>query len=89
MLRITDMNGNENRGHSLKVEGRIDVEQVEELLRAVSPAMSGTAMVSLDMSGVTFVDRAGVELLHGLRRRGVELRNCSTFIETLVNGEMS
>lgn len=83
MLRITEMD-RQGGSRMLKVEGRIDGRQLEELARAVTAALEA-APVALEMSGVTYVDRSGVELLHVLRDRGVELRNCSAFVETLVS----
>lgn len=85
MLRITDMNG-AGGGRTLKIEGRIDAAQIEELSRAVAAVLTAAPLV-LDMSGVTYVDRPGVDLLHVLRGRGVQLRNCSPFIETLISTE--
>ena len=86
MLRITCMNGN-SHDRTLSIEGRIAGAEVEELSRAASLAFAGSARLVLDMAGVTFIDRLGVELLHALGARGAELRGCSTFVERLLNGE--
>lgn len=34
----------------------------------------------LDLSGVSFIDHDGVGLLRGLKRKNVELRDCSPFV---------
>jgi anti-anti-sigma regulatory factor len=86
VLRITRVNA-EGPLTTLRIEGRIDGAEVEELSRAASVAADGSARLLLDMSGVTFVDRAGVQLLQDLGARGAELQGCSNFIETLLNGE--
>jgi anti-anti-sigma regulatory factor len=86
VLRITSMNGSE-QGRTLRIEGRIAGAEVEELSRAASLALALSPGLVLDMTGVTFIDRIGLELLHGLNARGAELRGCSPFIERLLNGE--
>jgi anti-anti-sigma regulatory factor len=85
VLRITTVDGN-GQIPTLKLEGRIDAAQSGELTRAAMLAFAGSARLLLDMSGVTFVDRAGVTVVHGLCIRGAELTGCSPFIETLLNG---
>ena len=86
MLRITCMNGN-SHDRTLTIEGRIAGAEVAELSRAASVAFAGSTLLVLDMAGVTFIDRVGVELLHALGARGAVLRGCSTFVESLLNGE--
>jgi anti-anti-sigma regulatory factor len=86
VLRITSMNGREH-DRTLRIEGRVAGAEVEELSRAASLALAGKSRLVLDMAGVTFIDRIGLELLHGLSARGAELRGCSPFIERLLNGE--
>lgn len=70
----------------LKVEGRIAGEWVQELAREVGRALAAAPTVVLDMSGVTYVDQAGVDLLRTLRERGAELTECSRFVRVLLNG---
>jgi anti-anti-sigma factor len=85
LLRITCTAPSGETG-TVRVEGRITGEYVPELSRAVTQALSGAPRVVLDMADVTFIDQAGVALLRRLRRQGVELVECSSFISTLVNG---
>jgi anti-anti-sigma regulatory factor len=85
VLRITAMTG-DGCVPTLRVEGRIDGAQGEELSRAAASIIDGSARLVLDMSGVTFVDRGGVTVIHRLCASGAELTGCSTFIETLLNG---
>lgn len=85
MLRITcQLTVGDTR--RVKVEGRIAGEYVAELSRAVSRALGGARRVVLEMSDVTFIDQAGAALLRQLREQGVELDECSDFVNTLVNG---
>ena len=80
------MNGNVS-SKTLKIEGRLVGAEVEALSQAASVAVADASRLILDMSSVTFVDRSGVELIQGLCARGAELKDCSTFIETLLNGD--
>lgn len=70
----------------VRVEGRVAGEYVAELARVVTAAIDRPSRVVLELSDVTFIDQAGAALLRDLRERGVELAECSAFVETLVNG---
>jgi hypothetical protein len=82
MLRVTEVNGAES-ARTLKLEGKLLEPWVGELLRACAPA----GRLSLDLSAVTFVDGAGVELLQTLLRRGVRVIACSGFVAELLHVE--
>ncbi len=43
----------------------------------------------MDFSGVTFVDRSGVELLKSFSREDIEIINCSAFIDGLLTEEQA
>jgi hypothetical protein len=45
----------------------------------------GTCNKNLDLSGLSFVDRAGVELLQQLLRQGVRIHSCSPFVAELLH----
>ncbi len=85
MLRITCENGN-GLHRTLKVEGRIVGPEIDELSRSVLLALADSPRVVLEMAGVTYIDRAGVELIQTLCGNGAELGECPSFIRTLVNG---
>jgi anti-anti-sigma regulatory factor len=72
---------------TLKIEGRIDGAGTEELYRAVAGALAARDTLVLDMSGVTYVDRVGVEVLRKLVAHGASLEACSSFLDALLNGE--
>jgi len=84
VLRITWLHS--DGAGILKVEGRLAGEWVEELSRATSRAVGELPRVVIDLSEVTFVDPKGIELLRALRRQGVELAECSSFVSSLING---
>jgi hypothetical protein len=54
---------------------------VEELRRTCEPLVRDGRGLTLDLSGVSFVDRDGVALCRGLRQRRAALRNCSPFVK--------
>ena len=71
---------------TLKVEGRLAGQWVEELSRAAAAASAGAPRVVLDLAQVTFVDADGITLLRALRDDGVALADCSSFVSSLIDG---
>jgi anti-anti-sigma regulatory factor len=65
---------------TLQLAGRLAGEWVHELRTACETAGADHRRVLLDFADVTFVDRAGAELIHGLLRKGISLINCSPFV---------
>jgi len=87
MLRITSMRVN-GSPVTLKLEGKIFAEWVDLLERECLSRVARQEQVILDMSGVTFLDNRGVELLRSLPARCISLVNCSDFVvELLDKGE--
>ncbi len=85
MLRITRLN---LRGNiRLKLEGKLSGEWVEEFRHAYEREIQLAARPELDLSDVTFVDRAGAALLGKLRAEGTQIPLCSHFISELLHGE--
>ena len=82
MLRITSSR-NDTTG-TLKVEGRLAGQWVDELARAAAAA--DAPRLVLDLADLTFVDADGASLLRTLRSRGVALNDCSTFVASLIDG---
>lgn len=69
----------------MRLEGRMVGPWVEELRRACEAHLGQGRALTLDCSGVAFVDREGVALLRTLRRRRTRLANCSAFLKELLN----
>jgi ABC-type transporter Mla MlaB component len=65
---------------TLALEGRLIGLWVDQLRLACARARSGRASVALDLTGVEFVDRAGVALLRELADHDTRLSNCSPFV---------
>ena len=75
MLRI---NRTERDGLvTLQLEGKLRVPWVHEL---EAMALVGGNRLRLDLAQVTYVDRAGAELLRSLQHRGVDVAECSPFV---------
>ena len=69
---------------TLRVEGRLTQQTLPELRNACRPLLSGQGAIRLDVSGVQFLDTAGISLLRELERHGTQLRGCSGFVGELV-----
>jgi len=69
-LRITRRKTPRSRA-TLVLEGKVAAEWAALLERECSGLLRSHPSVSLDFSGVTFVDRAGLQALRRLSRKGV------------------
>ncbi len=79
MLRISrdDMN---NRSVSLRLEGKMTGPWVDETDRICEAIIGSGQRLRIDLSQVTFVDRAGVKLLGRLKKRNAVLDHCSPLL---------
>jgi anti-anti-sigma regulatory factor len=68
----------------LTLEGRLTSEWVAELARTTATAMTQATHVTLELSGLTFVDANGVAMLRDAAERGARLTGGSTFITALI-----
>ncbi|MGE5278810.1 MAG: hypothetical protein ACM3SU_17605 [Acidobacteriota bacterium] len=85
-LRITRAEGSRSRT-TLKLEGKVAAEWVGLLERECSDLLRSRGPVSLDLAGVAFVDRAGVEALERLSRAGVEIHCRPGPVASVLAGE--
>jgi anti-anti-sigma regulatory factor len=65
---------------TLKLEGRVIGPWVEEVRRVSEKVLVSGAMLTLDLSEVTFVDREGIELFRNLKDRQAMFLNSSVFV---------
>lgn len=70
-----------------RLEGRLVAEWAALLEHECFGVLRSRGTVSLDLAGVNFVDRAGVEALTRLSRAGVELRCRSGPVASVLEGE--
>lgn len=83
MLRIERVN-EESGKTTVRATGRLTGPWVAELDKTMSDYPTGTPVV-IDLTDVSFVDRAGIALLRMLRSRtDVKLR-CSAFVAEQIN----
>jgi RNA polymerase sigma-70 factor (ECF subfamily) len=80
VTRTTAVDGVE----TLRVEGRLTHETVGELRMACEAVLTDQSSLHLDVSGLQFVDPAGVGLLRELERRRTRLDGRSGFINELL-----
>ena len=71
------------QGIALRISGRIAAEDLD-VLRA---ALTDGGVVALDLTEVELVDRDAVLLLSRSEAKGIELRNCPTYIREWVTRE--
>ena len=79
MLKITTLYPDE--GHCLlRLEGRLVGIWVEELQRECSKELTHQRQLTLDMSGVQYLDQAAQNFLWELIDKDVTIKNCSPFV---------
>jgi anti-anti-sigma regulatory factor len=86
MLRITREN-TEWGAITLKVEGRLVQELADLLEQECSTLRPFSDGLTLDLSGVTFVDRCGVQALKRLHGAGCVIRGCSDLVASILEVE--
>jgi ABC-type transporter Mla MlaB component len=74
MLKISEPST--NHAVTLKLEGRLIGPWVDELGAACEAQLRNSRRLMLDVSDVSYADRAGMALLVTLKQRGIELVNC-------------
>ena len=81
MLRITETTTTEAQT-LLQLEGRL-IGQWVVLLRERATRPEATSF-ALDLTGVSFADHAGLELLRAWQTRGIALLNCPLFLQEML-----
>jgi len=85
-LRITRRKGSRART-TLVLEGKVAAEWAALLESECSDLLRLRLAVSLDLAGVDFVDRAGVQALGRLSRKGVEILCRRGPVASVLEGE--
>jgi ABC-type transporter Mla MlaB component len=60
--------------------GELTGEYLPELEKVLSAQSAGTRRIALDLSNVTFVDRAGMKYLCGMRSRYIAIENSPSYV---------
>ena len=71
---------------TIALEGKLMAAWLPELHQAVDTARAEGA-VRLNLSGLSFIDPAGVETLRALHATGVDLTGASRFIQELLTAD--
>lgn len=72
----------------IRIDGRLDAENLDEL-RGLLASAPGPAGLTLDLSGVTSIDREGRDLLVRLRRDGCRFQGGSLYVNVLLGEAIS
>jgi hypothetical protein len=88
MLRISRIR-DQNSALTLKLEGKLLEPWIAELLNACTPTQDLAGRQCLDLSELTYADKAGTLALQGLIGRGYAVSACSGYIAELLHLEIS
>lgn len=80
MLRISEIEAAGDAA-TLRLEGRAVGMLVAEVERVCEQHLSKGHRLELDLSDLSFADRAAIALFQQLKVRGVALSNCSPFLK--------
>ena len=83
MMRITRMVGKDSVD-TLKFEGRLQGPWVDEARDAYALSAAQASRICLDLSGLTFADGEGADLLRELIRTGARIVGCTSYIAELI-----
>lgn len=83
MVRITVTDSSPD-ALTLLLEGQLIGESVDEFDLSCEQALVDGRRLTLDLAGVSFIDRKGVAFFHRLATRNVSIVNCSGFVAELL-----
>ena len=83
VLRIT-RDDETASGVKLRLDGRLVEPWASLVEQECSSALRSARAVTVDLSGVAFVDRTGIEALGRLDRAGVAIRGCSDLVASIL-----
>jgi hypothetical protein len=90
MLKITRVAGTEcDPVPILELEGQRLARGGAGVQRTCAELRSQANRIRLNLASVTFVDATGLELLRNLKREGIEIAACSSYLTVLLNREKS
>jgi anti-anti-sigma regulatory factor len=67
-----------------RLDGRLTEADVPEVARALEPSLRAAARLTLDVSGLTYLDAEGANFLRELSAQEVNIRGCSSFVAKLL-----
>lgn len=87
MLRITQVS-EDSDSVCLKVEGRVIGDWVSVLARTCGSCLSQKRQITLDISGVTYIDRRGVDTLTRISGENVRLTGATLLVQALLERQV-
>ena len=87
MLRISRLESTDQEV-TLSLDGTLSGPWVAELSAACNSVLAERRKLSLDLTGLGYLDAHGASLLHGLRERSVALLNVSRFVVELLKRDV-
>ena len=81
MVRITRKVA--SQGSTLMIEGKLQGQAVQVLRNECRTDLENGTRVTLDLSGVTYVDENGIRLLRRLAQDRVQITHCSALVAEL------
>jgi anti-anti-sigma regulatory factor len=84
MLKITRIKTGDDT-ITLQMEGRIVEQWVDEISSECESICTRWTKIVLDLSGVSFVDDRGVEVLKSITCDRIQLTGCSLFLTELLD----
>lgn len=85
MLRIATVDWPKESA-TLRLDGQVIGPWVGELRRSCDKVLADGGELTLDLTGVSFVDGEGIRLFRRLLDRHVTLTNCSPFVAEQLRG---
>lgn len=85
MLKVTHV-AEDDKSVTLKLEGRIVGQWVNELKRECEGCLARRSALILDLSDVSFIDSQGIKVLRAMMGSRVQLVGCSLFLSGLLKG---
>ncbi len=79
MVRISVVDSTES-AVTLLLEGKVIGDAVDEVNSSCEQVLAKGRRLTLDLAGISFIDRNGVALFHRLSARQVSVVNCSGFV---------
>jgi RNA polymerase sigma-70 factor (ECF subfamily) len=86
VMRVTQTDGRDGL-RTLRVEGRLTEQTMEELRMACEAILSERRTVEIELTGLQFVDTTGASMLRSLARQGVALVGGSGFVTAVLRDD--
>lgn len=86
MLKISLSSCSRSNTVYVRLDGSLLTPWLPELARVIEPILTQGTALQLDLSGLRFVDAAGLAAIQELIGRGVKLSDCSAYVATLLAG---